>query len=188
MSEANAFPNLFFVLDVESIGLHGEGLAAAFCVVDGNGAERAHAVYACQPSVAQGTDDDRAWVAANVPAITLTHQTPAAVRFALWQAWTTWRARGAVMVADCPWPVEANFLAAAVREIGEAARCLGPYPLIDLASVALARGSAPLERVPRLTSELPAHHPLNDARHSGRILADALRKFAVPVSPVARRA
>ena len=47
-------------------------------------------------------------------------------------------------------------------------------PLYDLASVLLARGEDPLRRSARLTEELPAHHPLHDARQSARLFLDAL--------------
>ena len=78
------------------------------------------------------------------------------------------------MVADCPWPVEAKFLNACVREYGMA----GPYPLIDVGSVVLARGGDPTGPFDRLPNELPKHDPLADARQSARVFIEHLRQSA----------
>ena len=51
----------------------------------------------------------------------------------------------------------------------------GPYPLHDLASVILALGGNALELTERLPDELPAHHPLMDARQSARQLVACLK-------------
>jgi hypothetical protein len=52
----------YFVLDVESIGLHGEGYAAAYAVFDLQGRELEAHTFACDPSNAVGDASDRAWV------------------------------------------------------------------------------------------------------------------------------
>ena len=71
-----------FCLDIESIGLHGEGFAVGFTVVDSLGCEMEAATFACPPDAAQGTENDRAWVMQNVPTLVETHATPRAVRAA----------------------------------------------------------------------------------------------------------
>jgi hypothetical protein len=75
-------------------------------------------------------------------------------------------------VADCPYPVEANFFTTMLKE--QADEWGGPYPFIDVASVRFAAGLAPLETCERLPTELPAHDPLADARQSARLFFEAL--------------
>jgi hypothetical protein len=70
----------YFVLDVESIGLHGEGYAAAYAVYDLQGQELEAATFACDPQKAQGDAGDRDWVAKNVPAIAINCPSPQEVR------------------------------------------------------------------------------------------------------------
>jgi hypothetical protein len=165
----------YFVFDVESIGLHGEGFAVAYVVVDSTGAELETALFSCPPAAAMGADTDRAWVAKNVPSLALTHSTPAQVRAAFWQAWLRWRTVKAgvdsiYMVADCAWPVEARFLNACVDDAGAAAHWLGPYPLLDVSTLTqvltITSDSAPA--LLRSADAQPSHHPLADARHSAR--------------------
>ena len=165
---------LFFVFDVESIGLHGEGFAVGWVVVSEAGATYEESYLACLPGAARGSASSRAWVDKNIPAIPLTHNTPIAVRDAFWGVWETWKKNGAVLVADCCWPVEARFLAQCVDDNPEAREWGGPYPLHDVASALLARGEDPLLARDRLPAELPAHHPLKDAKQSARLLLSAL--------------
>ena len=175
---------IFFCLDIESIGLHGEGFAVGYTVVDSLGCEIEATLFACPPDAAQGAQSDRAWVMQNVPTLIETHATPRAVRAAFWQRWLHWSALDARMVADCGWPVEARFLAACVDDHGAAAHWQGPYPLFDVSSLAAARALDPRAAVERKTNEQPAHNPLADARmcarlwreYSGQIAASALHR------------
>lgn len=169
---------LFMVFDVESVGLHGEGFAVGWVVVDSHGVEYDAMRFVCSPRWAKGTREGREWVAANLPPLTLTDYetpTPVAVRAAFWQEWQHWKAQGAVLVADCAWPVEARFLAACVDDRPDEREWQGPYPLHELASFRLAAGLNPLGTADRLPSELPAHDPLADARQSARLLIEALK-------------
>ena len=171
--------DLFMVFDVESIGLHGEGFAVGYVVIDRGGTVLEERTYACDPDTAAGLPKDRRWVDANVPKLAhpeASHpaSTPTDVRAEFWNRWLHWKAQGAALVADCCWPVEARFLAACVDDCRPVRDWGGPYPLHDLASVLLAVGRDPLATNDRLPSELPAHHPLNDARQSARLLLDAL--------------
>lgn len=111
----------------------------------------------------------------NVPPLGQTSPTKLHLRNTFWHEWRRWADVGAVLVADCAWPVEANFLSACVRQNHAEREWRGPYPLHDLASVMLARGRNPLAPNDRLPDELPAHHPLHDARQSARLLIEALR-------------
>ncbi len=158
-----------FALDIESIGLHGEGFAVGYVVTDAHGSELEAGGFACPPAAAYGTEDDRLWVSQNVPAMIATHATPCELRAAFWQRWLHWSEQGAMMLANCAWPVEARFLAACVDDHGAAARWQGPYPLLDVSSLAAALGLDPRAAVERNASELPAHDPLADARHCARL-------------------
>jgi hypothetical protein len=167
---------LYMVFDVESIGLHGEGFAVGYVVVNKAGDVFCSARYACHPSMAQGDDEGRAWVAENCPLSLADCDEPSLVRFRFWQDWLTWKERGAVLVADCAWPVEARFLIGCVDD--DATRTWeGPYPLHELASFMVAAGMDPMAENPRLPDE-PQHDPLGDARHSARRLLRALASLA----------
>ena len=169
-------PKFFFVFDVESIGLHGEGFAVGWVVVSETGAIHQEDYFACPPKVAEGDFDSRKWVDDNIPELPITHETPCEIRDAFWEVWKEWREKGAVLVADCAWPVEARFLAQCVDDSPRKRECEGPYPFHDVASVLLARGADPLLTRERLPDELPAHHPLKDAKQAARIFLTALRQ------------
>lgn len=168
---------LYMVFDVESIGLHGEGFAVGYVVVNKGGERLAEALITCPPDAACGNDTGRQWVAENIPAWEPTEawHSPVGVRSAFGRDWKAWKALGAVLVADCAWPVEARFLAAWVDDVPLAREWQGPCPLHDLASVLLALGRDPLATNERLPDELPAHNPLCDARQSARLLIEALK-------------
>lgn len=168
-------PELFMVFDVESVGLHGEGFAVAWVVIDRSGKVIASAAYSCDPGHANGDEEGRVWVAQHVTVPPVGHKDyPVRVRDEFWRAWIYAKERGAVLVADCCWPVEARFLAACVDDDPEIRRWQGPYPLHDLASIRLAAGLDPLATTDRLPEEKPLHNPLADARQSARLLIEAL--------------
>lgn len=166
---------IFMVFDVESIGLHGEGFAVGWVVVDSNGVEHASGSLCCPPARAKGMQQNRDWVAKNVAALPITHDFPVQIRSEFWKEWQRWNKNGAVLVADCAWPVEARFLAMCVDDAPVVREWTGPYPMHDLASLMLAAGRDPLSINERLPTELPAHHPVNDARQSARLLVETLR-------------
>lgn len=167
---------MYMVIDVESIGLHGEGFAVGYVVVNGDGTLLGEGLYACPPDRANGGDDGRAWVTENVPELPYTFKTPRAMRGRFWIDWWFWKQQGAVIVADCGWPVEARFLAAGVDDMPDERTWEGPYPLHELASFMVAAGLDPLKArgYGRHNDELPEHNPLADARQSARLLITAL--------------
>lgn len=165
---------LYMVLDVESVGLHGEGFAVGYVVVDSDGTERGRGRYACPPRRANGDEDGRAWVAENVPDLPYEFQTPRAMRGRFWIDWWFWKKQGALLVADCGWPVEARFLAAGVDDMPAERTWEGPYPLHELATFMAAAGLDPLGARGRHNDELPEHDPLADAKQSARLLITAL--------------
>lgn len=164
----------YMVFDVESIGLHGEGFAVGWVVVDESGNELDSNMAATSPDAASGGQEGRLWVAQNVPRLAVTHDWPRDMRTFFWEAWQYWKKKGAALVADCAWPVEARFLCACVDEAPDTRTWEGPHPLHDLASIMLANGADPLKTRDRLPNELPAHVPLFDARQSARLLITAL--------------
>ena len=165
----------FMVFDVESIGLHGEGFAVGWVVVSREGERLDEGCIACDPADCTGTAESRLWVGEHVPALPVTSATKQHLRNHFWHEWRSWADQGAVLVADCAWPVEANFLSACVKLNHTEREWQGPYPLHDLASVILAFGGNALELTERLPDELPVHHPLMDARQSARQLVACLK-------------
>lgn len=170
-------PDLFMVFDVESVGLHGEGFAVGYVVVTADGKELESGRHACLPSKARGYSEGHAWVADNVPSIPPTNHAPLGVRIRFWGDWLKWRQKGAVLVADCAWPVEARFLIACVEDDAATREWDGPYPLHELASFLVAAGMDPMAQYDRLPNE-PKHDPLGDARQSARLLRLALKRLA----------
>lgn len=172
-------PKYFFVFDVESVGLHGEGFAVAGGVYLENGAVQYEFCYSCPLEAARGEVEDFQWVRANVPYFEPTHRTPVLVRNAFWESWKIAKNNypGIVMVAECGWPVEARFLIKCVEDDPSRRNWEGPYPLQEVASFMFAAGMDPMATYPRTPSEAPAHHPLMDARLSARLLSEALTKI-----------
>lgn len=164
----------FMVFDVESIGLHGEGFAVAWVVVDRDGERLGEGCLSCDPAQCDGTDESRLWVKDNVPPLEVTSPTKQHLRNTFWREWGHWATQGAMLVTDYAWPVKTNFLSECVKLRSER-EWKGPYPLHDLASVLLAMGDDALYITERLPDELPARHPLMDARQSARQLVACLK-------------
>lgn len=162
------------VFDVESIGLHGEGFAVAYVVVNHSGQVLEEACLSCDPWKSKGKIDNRNWVMEHIPYLNITNENPIHLRSIFWKAWHKWKGLNAFLVSDCGWPVEARFLCDAVDDSLQEREWDGPYPLLDLGSILFAKGMNPLESNTRLPEELPEHHPLMDARQSARLLLDAL--------------
>lgn len=168
-------PAFWFIIDVESIGLHGEGFQVAWVVIDTSTDLRvAELKLWCHAESARGGVIGRNWVSSNVPAMRVARgycESPRVLRERFWGEWLEWKAQGAVMGADCPWPVEARFLIACVDEDPVMRAWEGPYPLIDIASVLAERGMDPLADHERREDE-PKHCPLGDARQSARLFLE----------------
>ena len=110
-----------------------------------------------------------------------THDSPRAMRDAFW-TWLSAHKSGALVVADCGWPVEAGLLSACVAD--DPARAFaGPYPLHEVASLLFAAGLDPLathgdEVLPGRSDE--KHHPVYDAHVSALGARMALQRLAAP--------
>lgn len=169
-----------FVIDVESIGLTGEGYAVAGGVYEfGRELKLCEEFcFSCSPEQCAGDFEDRKWVAENIPPIKITHENPHYVRNAFWHKWVKIKQNypGVVMAAECGWPVEARFLNACV-DYDSNRKWEGPYPLHDIASFLAAAGKDPMANYERLPHELPKHDPLADVRQSARLLWQVVCKI-----------
>lgn len=175
----------FFVFDVESVGLHGEAFAVGICVLDPTGKEHAALLFGKRYESCKGTLENFKWICDNAPEMDF-HTGELYESF--WHCWTYWKKQGAVMAADVPWPVETGFLSRCVNAAHAEREFNGPYPIIDVASVLLAKGYDPLGEYFRLENEEPKHDPLADARQSARILTMVLRgDNPLPMTKLARR-
>ena len=167
----------WMVFDVESVGLHGEGFAVGWVLVDDLGIELACGHFGCPLEHAKAQyDASREWVWKNCDWLDNCAR-PRDVRDQFWNAYNSYffdiPGRKTILAADCPWPVEARFLNQLVADDPSRIDRM-PYPLIDIASVRMAAGLDPLATARRYQEELPAHNPLSDARQSARLLMEAL--------------
>lgn len=133
------------------------------------------------------TQQDVQWVTENVlshlPKNVIQARDVLGLVLDFWKDWRACKARfesgniPLTMVTDCPYPVESHFLRNAILASdvnpSDLIKC-SPYPVIDVASVLLARGWDPMGAYDRRPNEEPAHNPLSDARQSVRLMLDAL--------------
>ncbi len=168
--------------DVESYGLYGEAFAVGVVVIDREtGEERQSFFAACPVEETVGFVEDsptHQWLKENVLVHLQapTHMTPREVRQAFWKFYQCFDHKTTRFCADCGSPVEANFLRQCVLDNVENRNYSAPYPLHELGTLLLVNGKDPVGCFPRLPSELPAHHPVCDARQSARIWRENLPK------------
>ena len=164
------------VFDVESVGLHGEGYAFGYVVhKTSTGEQVEEGIITCPSALAVGDASGREWIQKHVdPHLPFpVEQTPHEVRTLAWQVLTRWSVRGAVIFVDWGWPVEARFLARCVDD--DLRRKTMISPIQEIATVVELAGAG--EDSARRPEELPLHNPLSDARHSLRILLQALARL-----------
>lgn len=163
-------PDRLISIDAECNGLAGRAFAVAMTLSDSTG-ELDHVVYRCPI----GDVTVNPWVADNVlPVITDAPETHANYPYLLAdleEKIAGWGGRDTRMIAHVAWPVEARLLLDVYSGEGV---WDGPYPLVDVSSVLLARGHDPLSVDDYLrTHDIPLppgspHHPLYDARAAER--------------------
>lgn len=162
----------YLVFDVESAGLNGDGFAVGYAIMDDEtGSTRESDWRSAGIESVKCLPDDRFWLCDNLPPEVLFPQAPHALSLPGLKAWWGEIVRSnadCCPAADCAIPVEANWL----RECG-----LNPYPCHEIATLLLAAGRDPIGTFPRLPYELPNHHPMHDARQSGRILLECLAEI-----------
>lgn len=151
----------YFSFDAETDGLYGEAFAIGAAVLDSAGT-----IIETFSGVAGAEDVKSEWVLANsIPVLCdmPTFASRTALREAFWQFYMKWRSTSLIL-ADVPYPVEAQLLRSCVEEDLDGRMYEGPYPLLDVASILYAKGENPL--LDRLTFSGwngRVHHPLDDA-------------------------
>lgn len=165
---------LYFVFDVESIGLYGQAFAVGGGIYDKDGKALREFRFACPRKLAYGSDEDRNWVDQNIKDIPVNCANPEEVREKFWGEWRLADGLGAIAFAECSYPVETNFLKECVLDEYANRRFGAPYPLHDVATLMLSAGMNPMKTYDRLENELPKHDPLADARQSARLLTRAI--------------
>lgn len=171
-----------FSVDAESYGLYGDAFAIGVSVRDPLTNIELDTFFAWhEPGLVRGFDpasDDAQWLARNVPLFTAEvhgkpKDSPKALREAFWEFFQNWKDRGVVVVADCGAPVEAWLFRQCVLD-APGRIWNGPFPLHEAATRRLDKGMDPTGKddetvYPRLPGETHLHHPLCDARYSGRV-------------------
>jgi hypothetical protein len=157
---------MYLSLDVESLGVNGQAFAWAGCLL--NTELEIIEEQACHKTPLPVFPDqlsDYEWVVANVTTPEISREVNRHENL-LTEFWKFYRAaQHPIIVADCPFPVEANFLRDISRLTSEPF-----YPIIDVASMLFAEGFNPTGTYQRLANEYPAHNPLNDARQAARLM------------------
>lgn len=159
----------YFVFDVQSAGLYGNGFAVGYVVVDdADFLEHARDWRTAGVGAVECTDSDGEWLRHNLPADVLFPEKDHRMSLNQLRAWFETEVEkypDVMLVSDCAFPVETNFLLACNIQ---------PYPLIDVSTALLMAGRDPVGTYDRKPEELPKHHPLADARQSGRMLLECM--------------
>lgn len=168
------------ILDIESVGLHGEGFAAALTIIDSDKNILFSEYLGCPAEVANGFDNDRVWIEKNVLNYLPTPncKDPSEVRNGMWEYYMKWkkianeRATTFTLWADCGFPVETRFIAACIDENVWERGWESPYPLQEIATIRTALGMDPT-----LSYELPEserHNPIAETRYIAQKLIEWL--------------
>ena len=159
----------YLVFDVESAGLTGQGFAFGYVVVLETGVVIENGCQTAGINSVPCSPEDKLWLESNLPhEILYPKDEDKASLDHLHKCFlgVLEANQDAEVVVDCGYPVEARFL----LDIGAKV-----YPLHELATALKMAGKDPTGHFPRLENELPAHHPLFDARQSARLWLEALR-------------
>ena len=185
----------YMVFDVESFGLYGEGFAYGYVVIDAMGKIHEERLASCDINTtfeaefindelhqATFTGDewfdsvmnDRDWLMANIPYLEeepnyFKFDNPEALRKDFLQQWNRLKKDGVILIGDCIYPVETNFMAKVFEDVVINDVSDSPY-IYDINLIQELNGI----RLPFLPSELPHHNPLNDAKQSARVFINAI--------------
>ncbi len=159
------------ILDVESVGLHGEGFAAALTIIDGNKNILESAYFGCPIDTALGREEDRTWVKeVIVPYLPESnYKNPREVRNSFWEYYMDWKAKAKnqdqafTLWADCGFPVDTRFISDCMNEDISNRRWDGPYPLQEIATIRVALGLDPTPSYG--LSESEQHNPIMETRY-----------------------
>jgi hypothetical protein len=160
----------FLVFDVESAGLCGQGFAVGYCIVDDESGMTMESDWrSAGINSVPCASEDLMWLMENLPRGVTHPESPLSLEgLREWFVGVVETHKDCCPTSDCGVPVESNFLS----ECG-----LNPYPLHEVATALLLAGRDPVGTYERLPYELPKHHPLYDARQSGRILLECIAKI-----------
>lgn len=177
--------SLFLSFDVESMGLYGEAFSFGYVLGDAKGQIISSAYVFSETSLifAREADEMRGghnidWIEKNIVSVAgkPTGET-ASIYTTFWKHYTQLKSKYEFyVVADCPVPVESNFLDNVISthlvttNRGNEVFNYSPYPLLDVCSMRAAVG-LPIN-FDRLEDEYPIHHPLADAKQSYRGLIE----------------
>lgn len=178
---------MILFLDVETNGLFGEAFAVGWVLTSADGFVLREGVHSCPYFAAEPDRKDSTPLLTEdflknkvLPALpTPNCSTVREVRDHFFDDWLcAWheaqdKKEELYIVADVPFPCETRFLNQVRQD--DRRGYLIVYPLLDVASVLLAKGYDPTGVYPRRENELPAHNPLNDARQSGRIFHQVMK-------------
>lgn len=155
---------IFFSFDAETDGLYGDVFAIGAVVMRPTGdiVDSFGGVSNAQAVLSE-------WVRENsLPHLSdlIEYDSREALLEAFWSFYHKWRAH-AVIVADVPYPVEANLLRRCVEKDLDGRMPEAPFPLIDVASILFAKGFDPLlDRMAFSGKNGRRHHPVDDAAAS----------------------
>jgi hypothetical protein len=169
-----------FIIDVESIGIHGEPFSVAGGIYNiKTNKEIESFVFGIPRNIANGLPSDRKWVDENIPEFDYTKSFESVDEMcqAFMEKWIAIKKQydGINMFAECPWPVEGRFLNTCVKTDISKYIFEGPYPLYDITSMMAIAGLDPMATYKRIESEKPAHNPLSDIRLSFRLLCHSVK-------------
>ena len=134
--------NKFFFVDAETDGLYGNIISVAVIITDGDCKTLSTHYMGVRKENLVVTNQ---WVRENVVP-KLGDYTPYESEYDLLEAvWTLWHESGATWaVADCCCPVESHLFRKCVEHNPEERMFQGPFPLVDIASMKVAKGLDPI--------------------------------------------
>ena len=158
--------NLFFV-DAETDGLYGPVLSIAVIITNFEGCELERHYWGIQKAQLQIKSE---WVQQNVVPIMGEYEPCRSEKDMLDRFWKIWAKYhdSAYAVADVSYPVECTVFHRCILENAEERGPEGPFPLLDLSSILIAKGIDPLAERRQLVDmqEKKMHNALTDVKVS----------------------
>ena len=156
-------------IDAETDGLYGEFISVGVCVTDAKGKILEEYYIGRDLEQMEITSD---WVKENVVPRLGEYKEFATQEDLLNEVWDIWQTnKDATVVGDVIFPVECRLFEETVKLNPEERTFAAPYPLVDVASMLLAKGIDPnISRSELLgTKESEQHNALTDVRWTSRI-------------------
>lgn len=159
-----------FIIDAEVDGLYGPLLTLAVLIADQDG-QVIEEFYAGLPKNLASVETE--WVKTNVLPFVGNYHNVDSEEELLDQVWRLWASYGksAICYADVPFPVETGIWHRIMARQEKSSEQEGPFPLIDLASILLAKGINPLtNRLDLARKSFVLHNALDDVRLTNHLL------------------